>query len=120
MIAALFTVLLAPLFAFASWLAQPVTAMCPRGWYVNGVPTSGITSCVLAPAGRGDDECVAGGHCTFSDPLVALPLQIYCHRNASPRVLDDRRIGCVAARSERPMRQARAQRLHVKRTGTTP
>jgi hypothetical protein len=48
-IAALITVIAAPLLAFASWVAQPVTATCPRGWYLaTGVRVrTGAFSCHL-------------------------------------------------------------------------
>lgn len=111
MIAVLFTVIAAPLFAFASWLAQPVTATCPHGWYVNGVPISGRTSCVLAPTGRGANECVRGGSCTFTEPQPALPVRIFCESPLVPLVRDDRRIGCGRGA---PMRHARAQRVWSK------
>lgn len=51
MIAAFFTVLLAPLFAFAAWLVQPITATCAPGWWLaTGVRADGSFLCHLRPA----------------------------------------------------------------------
>lgn len=104
------------LLQLASALARPERATCPRSWYVEGVPPSGRTRCILAPPGRGENECTVGGYCgPWREPLVALPMRICCDQGTSPRVLDDRRIYCAVTRADAPMRQARAQRVWRRR-----
>ena len=97
MITALFTTLLAPLLALASFVARPVTAVCPRGWIAQGVRPSGISSCVQEAPPDTLDTCCRGPGCRclgYQGPLLQLPVRIFCESPLVPLVRDDRRIAC--------------------------
>ncbi len=52
---------------------------------------------MLAPAGNGDDECVAGSPCHFEDNAFSYPVQLYCS-GSQPIVVDERTVGCQRTR----------------------
>ncbi len=74
---------------------RPQSATCQPGFYVNGIRPTGATECIQAPIGRGDDECVAGGRCSFDVEPVVLPVQLRCDRGTEPRVIDSTHVRCV-------------------------
>ncbi len=76
---------------------QPTTVTCPAGWYVEGVRTSGRSSCVRAsPETELDrDNCTRGHPCVMSAaPEPRVGVQIYCTNGMLPLVINHRTIGC--------------------------
>lgn len=74
-------------------IAQPRTARCSPGWYVEGVRPSGASSCVLAAADRRGDDTRDG--CAHEHlELPSLPLHVWCAADERAVVIDERTIGC--------------------------
>ncbi|MGE0206195.1 MAG: hypothetical protein AB7E70_19720 [Hyphomicrobiaceae bacterium] len=74
-------------------IAQPRTAQCPRGWYMNGVRPSGTSECILAAADPRSDD--TKGRCDHEHlELPALPVRVRCAAGEIAVVVDARTAGC--------------------------
>lgn len=77
-----------------SAVTRPTTAMCPAGWYLNGVRPSGQYECRRAPVG----DPLYDGAGGYSDRTVDRPGwlvgQVWCKRGVRPIVVDERTVGC--------------------------
>ena len=75
-------------------LVRPDHHRCAVG-SPEGIRPSGETRCLVPPSGRGDDECVSGGRCSFPVvPRFGYAVRIYCTGGAHPIVVDARTVGC--------------------------
>ncbi len=70
---------------------HPSEAMCPVGFYVEGVRPNGVTRCIQVPA---HDVCNTRGGCDSVAPLVSVPLRVWCSAGQHAVVVDERRIAC--------------------------
>ncbi len=84
------------LMLFVVQMPRPSSVRCGDGYYVLGVRPSGRSRCVKAPAGRGENECVRGTPCRFTDDVgtSSYPVQLDCVNGFVPLVVDERTIGC--------------------------
>lgn len=77
---------------------KPQRAQCPKGWFVEGVRSSGATQCrrelVDDPLDWPGEDRRDRDRRDIKPDNVALPLQVYCTGGSLPIVVDSRTVGC--------------------------
>ena len=76
-------------------VTHPTSYECGPLEYVEGVRPDGRSRCILAPAGRGENECKRDGD--FCGPFPEQPsvaIRIWCARGQRAVVQSERRIVC--------------------------
>jgi len=77
---------------------RPERAVCPKGWYVEGVRRAGDTQCRPEipddPRDWPGDDPRDTVHRDLKPYNAELPMQIYCTGGSQPIVVNDRTVGC--------------------------
>lgn len=71
-------------------ILAPTRHECPPGWYVNGAPPDGVTSCREIPPNW---TCGEPPEPDCPEPRT-YPVRVRCTGGSRPIVVDDRTVGC--------------------------
>ena len=79
---------------FLAMATTPTRAVCPPGWYLNGVRSSGAYCCVRTPVGDPDWDGTWQRPERSVQPPGELCGRIYCTGGSRPIVVNERVAGC--------------------------
>ena len=75
-------------------VTHPTSYECGPLEYVEGVRPDGRSRCILAPAGRGENECVRGQRCGPFPEQPSVAIRIWCPRGQRAVVVTERKVAC--------------------------